>query len=147
MKQNRIDPAVLSPHNLPYRMRLLVQLFGRQFQQVLNPFDLTPLHWGILSVLWQEDGLRTQTIAERLEQLGGTLTVGLDSMEMRGLVKRKADLKDRRVSRVWLRPRGADLQQRLVPEVSNFVAEIFSCLSAAEQKQLSQLVEPPAGSS
>jgi DNA-binding MarR family transcriptional regulator len=135
------EPAILAPENLPYRMRLLVQAMGRMFQNVLDPFDITPLHWGILCCLWREDGLPTQTIANRLEQLGGTITVGLDSMEKRGLVSRKADLKDRRISRVWLRRRGRDLERELSPGVMALVNRMFECLSTRELSQLSACVD------
>ncbi len=122
-------------------MRLLVQLLGRRFHEVLDPFHLTPLHWGVLCLLWQEDGQRTQAIARELEQLGGTLTVGLDTMEKRGLVRRKQDEHDKRVSRVWLTRRGRELESRVVPEVSALIERIFSCLDAKEVSELSRMVD------
>lgn len=131
---------ILAPRNLPYQMRLLVQLLTRRFQDVIAPFHLTPLHWGVLSCLWQQDGLTTRAISLQLEQLGGNLTVGLDSMEKRGLVRRRTDRHDRRISRVWLTKRGAALRADVVPVVEAFVGRIFSCLSPAETVQLNALV-------
>jgi DNA-binding MarR family transcriptional regulator len=131
---------VLAPLNLPYQMRLLVQLLTRRFQAVIEPFDLTPLHWGVLSCLWREDGLATQSIATRLEQLGGTVTVGLDAMEKRGLVRRKQDPDDGRVSRVWLSKKGAAMQERLVPLVSKFVEQVFSGFTKEECSEFGRMV-------
>ena len=119
-------------------MRLVVQSMGRKFQERLNPWDLTPLHWGILSCLWKEDGLATQAIARRLQQLGGTVTVGLDAMEKRKLVARKPDAQDARISRIWLRKRGRDLEAEVVPSVEALVEEMFACFSDAELAQLSE---------
>jgi DNA-binding MarR family transcriptional regulator len=132
--------GVLTPHNLPYQMRLLVQLLARRFQDTIAPYNLTPLHWGILSCLWRQDGLMTHSIAAQLEQLGGTLTVGLTSMEKRKLVRRRPDRRDRRISRVWLTKRGAALQQEVVPAVEAFVGRVFACLSEKEVDQLSELI-------
>ncbi|MBV9390481.1 MAG: winged helix-turn-helix transcriptional regulator, partial [Verrucomicrobia bacterium] len=56
-------------------------------------------HWGCL---WHVDGLRTQQITGELRQLGGTITVALDCMELRELICRETDPSDRRISRVWL---------------------------------------------
>jgi DNA-binding MarR family transcriptional regulator len=117
-------------------MRLLVQLLTRRFQDVIEPYGLTPLHWGVLSCLWQEDGLATQAIATRLEQLGGTVTVGLDVMEKRGLIRRKADAQDRRISRVWLTRKGGETQQKLVPLVSAFVEQVFAVFTPGERATL-----------
>lgn len=134
-------PNALAPNNLPYQMRLLVQLLTRQFHEVIAPFDLTPLHWGILSCLWQQDGLMTRAIASQLEQLGGTLTVGLDSMERRRLIRRAADADDRRISRVWLTKRGIGLRAEVLPVVQNFVDRSFSCLTEEEAIQLAATVQ------
>jgi DNA-binding MarR family transcriptional regulator len=133
--------GVLAPSNLPAQMRLLVQLLTRRFQEVILPYDITPLHWGVLSCLWREDGLTTRAIVEQLDQLGGTVTVGLDSMEKRGLVRRCADKKDRRISRIWLTKRGAKLESKIVPVVKAFMGKIFSCLSEKERQELAGLVE------
>ncbi len=132
--------SVLAPHNLPYQMRLLVQLLTRRFQAVIEPFELTPLHWGVLSCLWQEDGLATQSIATRLEQLGGTVTVGLDAMEKRGIVRRRQDPDDGRISRVWLSKKGAAMQERLVPLVSTFVEQVFSGFTEEECSEFGRMV-------
>jgi len=133
--------SVLAPHNLPAQMRLLVQLLTRRFQEVISPYDITPLHWGILSCLWREDGLTTRAIVDQLDQLGGTVTVGLDSMEKRGLVRRRVDHNDRRISRIWLTKRGAKLENKVVPVVKNFMSKMFSCLSEKEKLQLASMVD------
>lgn len=132
---------ILAPSNLPFRLRLLAQLLTRRFQERMAPFDLTPLHWGILCCLWREDGLATQAVAQQLQQLGGTVTVGLDSMERRSLIRRRPDGKDKRVSRVWLTPRGRRLESRVVPPVRALVESMFSCFSPAEQDQFSKFVD------
>jgi DNA-binding MarR family transcriptional regulator len=141
------DPAaretpeeVLAPHNLPYQMRLLVQLLTRRFQAVIEPFGLTPLHWGVLSCLWRQNGLATQVIAAQLQQLGGTVTVGLDAMEKRGLIQRRQDVDDRRVSRVWLTRKGTALERKLVPLVSAYLEQVFSGFTTQECSELVRLV-------
>lgn len=138
--KRQLQEDVLSPHNLPYRIRLLVQLLTRRFADVLAPDHLTPLHWGILCCLWQQDGMATQAIAHQLQQLGGTITMGLDTMEKRDLVHRNPDPDDRRISRVWLTKQGEDLQGKLVPRVESFVQYTFSCLSAEDYEHLSTTV-------
>jgi DNA-binding MarR family transcriptional regulator len=121
-------------------MFLLVQQMTRRFQEILTPHGITPLHWGILCCLWGEDGLRTTQIAARLEQLGGTVTVGLDVMERDGFVGRKKDKNDGRVSRVYLTENGRDLKTTLEPAAAALIQEMFVTLTAAEYKSLSMLI-------
>jgi MarR family transcriptional regulator, organic hydroperoxide resistance regulator len=74
---------ILAPHSLGYRIKLLGQLTNRRLQEVLEPFGLTPFHWLVLCCLWQEDGLATSSIGDKLQQVGGTLTGVIDRMEER----------------------------------------------------------------
>ena len=89
---------VVAPHSVGYRIKLLSQLLSRNFQEQLEPLRLTPFHWVVLCCLWQEDGLATSAIGDKLQQVGGTLTGVLDRMEERGLIRRQRDSSDRRPS-------------------------------------------------
>jgi DNA-binding MarR family transcriptional regulator len=143
MKQQHAKSVdgVLTPGNLPYRMRLLVQAMTRHFQDLLQEYDITPLHWGVLSCLWREDGQATQAIAQTLQQLGGTLTVGIDAMERRGLVKRKRDNLDGRIVRVCLTKKGRAMEGAIVPKVEEFVGRLFACFSEKEYSEFSKSVD------
>lgn len=97
---------VLAPYNLGYKVKLLSQLMYRDFLERLEPYGLTPFHYLVLCCLWEEDGLSTSGIAQKLKQLGATLTGVVDRMEDRNLVYRKRDLNDRRIVRIWLTEEG-----------------------------------------
>ncbi len=131
---------VLAPRNLPYQMFLLVQQMTKRFQEILTPQGLTPLHWGILCCLWEEDGLGTTEIGTLLEQLGGTVTVGLDAMERDGLVQRKKDLVDGRVSRIFLTKRGASLKGTLAPAAAALIDDMFVTLTPDQYRELAKQV-------
>ena len=131
---------VMAPENLPFQLHLLVQSLTRKMHGVLSEFDLTVLHWGILCCLWTEDGQATQAISNRLDQLGGTITVGLDAMERRDLVKRKVDKEDHRVSRVFLTEAGCQLEGEVVPRVRDLLGIIFASTSPREYNALSRSV-------
>ena len=133
--------AMLAPYHLGYRIKLLSQLLGRTFQERLEPFGLTLCHWLVLCCLWQEDGLATSDIAERLKQVGGTLTGVLARMEERGLVRREQNPRDRRVWQIWLTPSGKQLQQVLPPVARDIRDQSMVGISIPEQEQLSQLLE------
>lgn len=133
--------TVLAPHNLGYRIKLLSQLLTRKFQERLEPLGLTPFHWVVLCCLWQEDGLATCKIGERLQQVGGTLTGVLDRMEERGLVRRERDPRDRRIYRIWLTPAGRQLEQVLPPMSKELWDEALAGIATPERQQLSQLID------
>jgi DNA-binding MarR family transcriptional regulator len=121
-------------------MFLLVQQMTKRFQEILTPHGVTPLHWGILCCLWEEDGLRTTEIGKRLEQLGGTVTVGLDVMERDGLVQRKTDGSDGRILRIFLTERGASLRTTLAPAAAALIEDMFATLAPGEYHDLAKQI-------
>jgi MarR family transcriptional regulator, organic hydroperoxide resistance regulator len=106
---------VRAPYGTGYRIKLLSQLLARKFTERLEPFGLTPFHWVVLCCLWEEDGLPTSSIGEKLQQVGGTLTGVLDRMEERKLIRRERDSRDRRIWRIWLTDAGKELETVLPP--------------------------------
>jgi DNA-binding MarR family transcriptional regulator len=131
---------VLAPYSLGYKIKLLSQLLTRKFTDQLEPFGLTPFHWLVLCCLWQEDGLPTSSIGEKLQQVGGTLTGVLDRMEERGLVRRERDTHDRRIWRIWLTDAGKELEKVLPPIAAELRDEAMRGISAADRELFSQLL-------
>jgi DNA-binding MarR family transcriptional regulator len=132
---------VLAPHSIGYRIKLLAQLSGRRFQERLEPFGLTPFHWLVLCCLWQEDGLPTSSIGEKLQQVGGTLTGVIDRMEERDLVRRERDRNDRRIWRIWLTEAGRELEDVLPPIAIAIREQAMSGISVADRKRFSELMD------
>ena len=132
---------ILAPQSLGYRIKLLGQLTNRRLQEVLEPFGLTPFHWLVLCCLWQEDGLATSSIGDKLQQVGGTLTGVIDRMEERDLVRRSRDTRDRRIWRIWLTDAGRELQNVLPPLVANIRDRGVDGFSEADRERFSELID------
>ena len=132
---------ILPPNALGYRLKLLSQLIDRKFQDLLDPFGLTPLQWGILCCLWQEDGLPTLQISRQLLQNSGNVSFALPLLEKQGYIQRWPDKSDRRILRVWLTPRGKELVDVLPQQAQELDQKLFRSLSAHERRQISTLVD------
>ncbi|MGQ9871556.1 MarR family winged helix-turn-helix transcriptional regulator [Leptodesmis sp.] len=133
--------AILAPYGLGYRIKLLSQLLGRKFQERLEPFGLTAFHWVVLCCLWEEDGLPTSGIGEKLQQVGGTMTGVLDRMEERGLIRRERDQHDRRVWRIWLTEEGKQLKDVLPPIAVEIREHAMQGIPVADREKFSELVD------
>ena len=142
-KRKVVDPwrEVLAPYGVGYRIKLLSQLLGRKFQEQLEPFGLTPFHWVVLCCLWEEDGLATCSIGEKLQQVGGTLTGVLDRMEERGLIRRERDPRDRRIWRIWLTQEGKQLQTVLPPIAVEIRDRAMQGIPSQECELFSQILD------
>ncbi|GAB1545361.1 MarR family transcriptional regulator [Scytonema sp. NUACC21] len=113
----------------------------RDFLGKLEPFGLTPFHWFVLCCLWEEDGLPTSVIAEKLGQLGATLTGVVDRMEERHLVRRERDTSDRRMVRIWLTPEGERLKEVLPPLGEKVIEKALAGITEPEREFLENILE------
>ena len=101
--------------------------------------DLTPSQFGVLEALHHLGPLNQGEICSKLLLSGGNVTVVIDNLEKRGLVRRERAEHDRRVVIVSLTEAGAALIAHIFPLHAAAVAEGMSALSAAEQQTLGQL--------
>ena len=131
----------LAPYNLGYKLKLASQLMYRDFLERLEPYGLTPFHYLVLCCLWEENGLPTSGIAERLKQLGATLTGVVDRMEQRDLVYRQRDEGDRRIVRIWLTDEGKRLRNILPSLGEKTIISATQDVSPAEQKVILQSLD------
>ncbi|MDJ0599991.1 MAG: MarR family transcriptional regulator [Crocosphaera sp.] len=131
----------LAPYNLGYKVKLLSQLMYRDFLERLEPYGLTPFHYLVLCCLWEEDGLSTSGIAEKLKQLGATLTGVVDRMEERHLVYRERDSQDRRIVRIWLSEEGKQLMHILPSIGAETIDKATQGIPSHEQEALLKLLD------
>lgn len=131
----------LAPYNLGYKLKLASQLMYRDFLERLEPYGLTPFHYLVLCCLWEENGLPTSGIAERLKQLGATLTGVVDRMEQRDLVYRQRDEGDRRIVRIWLTDEGKKLRNVLPSLGEKTIVSATHNISPAEQQVVLQSLD------
>ncbi len=76
--------------------------------------EATSEQWKILIILWFEDGLTQQQLAEKTFKSKVSLVKLVDGLERRGLVRRTPDPSDRRSNRIFLTPKGTSIQEQLI---------------------------------
>lgn len=106
----------------------------------LAQFDVTPVQYGILKCLWDEDGQTPKQIARTLSLDGSTITGILDRMENKNLVRRTPDPEDRRTLKVVITNQGLELREcieEVIEEVNKRILEMFTF---EEQEQLKKFL-------
>lgn len=106
----------------------------RQFRSLGR--DLSTAQWEVLTRLWQRDGASQTALARGAGRDKAGMTRLLDRMERDGLVERRADPADRRVSRAFLTPDGRSLHDDLLPIVSQTIEK---ALQGLDEKELTAL--------
>lgn len=117
-------------------------VIGKLSDSFFSPFDLTEAQYNILIVLKLENKKLTQVeIGERLVSSRANITLILDKMEKKGLVKRERIENDRRVLMVDLTAKGRKLVDAVEAKYVAEVERLMSSLTETECKEMSRLLE------
>jgi len=88
-----------------------------------------------------EQGLNPSELADKAGVTRATMTGLLDTLEKDGVIRREADVRDRRTVLVRLTETGRALLERMLPDYFECVARLMAPLSAIERKQLVALLQ------
>ena len=111
-------------------------------ESFFSPFGITGAQYNILIVLKLVNKALTQVeIGERLISSRANITLLLDKMEAKGLVKRERIESDRRVLMVDLTARGRKAVDTVEVKYVAEVERLMSCLTGTECKEMSRLLE------
>ena len=82
------------------------QAFDLELQ---NRVDVTLAQWRAINIIRLQSGIAQREIANRLSLDASSLIPLIDRLERKGLVKRRADIDDRRINRLYLTEKAESL--------------------------------------
>ena len=127
---------------------LLTTSQHRVFQEVskrLEPFDVTPVQYGVLYCLWKVDKTTPKEIAAELKLENSTISGILDRMEKKDLLKRQVSIEDRRYIEVVLTEKGAALEKPVLDTIDTANIDILADIPDEEQQILKKNLRLLAG--
>lgn len=93
----------------------------------------------MLFILNEKDGQSQKEIADTLNVKASTITVMLNRMEKAGLVERRQDTVDQRISRVYITEKGKKVCKKASDVMKNIEAECFENFTVEEKVLLGRL--------
>jgi MarR family 2-MHQ and catechol resistance regulon transcriptional repressor len=115
------------------------ELVTTRIHRHLNAVNLTISQFGVLEALFHLGSLSQRDLAEKLLKSGGNMTMVIDNLEKRQLVKRERSAEDRRFVSVCLTEEGRQLISKIFPQHVAAVVEEISILTESEQAELGRL--------
>jgi MarR family transcriptional regulator, 2-MHQ and catechol-resistance regulon repressor len=95
--------------------------------------------FAVLEALYHVGPLNLGDLARRILTSSGNLTLVVDNLEKRGLVKRQQQGRDKRFILATLTPAGRRLVGRMFPEHARRITEVMARLRPADQEKLGAL--------
>lgn len=115
------------------------------FKGELDDLDMTPPQFGLMSFLWQQDGLSQVELSEK-SQVDRTTVGGLiDRLEKIGLVERHPHPQDRRAYQIRLTQKGRDLEPVLTERAIKASATFTAGLTDHDLSELTRMLETLRG--
>ena len=101
--------------------------------------ELTPSQFGVLEALYHLGPMHQCDLGERILKSSGNMTLVIDNLEKRALVRRERSLEDRRFIQVHLTPEGERLIRRVFPGHADAITRELAVLTQEEQRTLGNL--------
>lgn len=105
----------------------------------LRDYQLTISQFGVLEAIYHLGPLQAGELARKILKSSGNLTLVLDNLTRRSLVRRERREDDRRCIDIHLTDDGRALIESILPRHVAGVVATFGALSADEQEQLAAL--------
>lgn len=135
----RVDMGILSDR-FGYNLRRTHSAVLNHLEKSFEPLGIRPRQYGILTIVGRNPGLNQGQVSEALA-IARTNFVGmLDTMEKRGLVKRKPAENDRRSYALYLTPKGAALLEKLSQIDAEHEIKMRSLIGEKDASQLLALL-------
>ncbi|MDD2851399.1 MAG: MarR family transcriptional regulator [Desulfuromonadaceae bacterium] len=123
---------------------LLAKAYQRAWailREEIEPYDLTPPQFALLSFLWQQDGLTQVELSEKGQIDRSTVGGLIDRLERNGLLERRRHPQDRRAYRIYLTEQGKGLEQTLTQCAGKSLQRFTSGLTEDEIVELRRMLE------
>lgn len=119
-------------------MRATESMTARAHRQ-LSTFGLTFSQFGVLEALYHLGPMAQSEIGQKILRSSGNMTMVIDNLEKRILVRRERNLADRRFFIIHLTDEGKKLISSIFPSHAAEIARELGVLTPAEQQTLGRL--------
>ena len=124
------------PLNTYTKLMRAAESVTSRVNRFLTPFNLTISQFGVLEALYHKGPLCQRDIAAKILKSTGNITLVIDNLEKRGLVRRERGSDDRRFLTVHLTDEGANLIAQAFARVEAAIVADMAALTAREQEDL-----------
>ncbi len=132
------DSEVLALSALINLVRAAESVMGRLNSQFTG-VPVSQSQFSVLDSLYHLGPLSQRELGEKLLKTSGNMTMVVDNLEKRELVRRERGERDRRIVTVHLTDKGRETIQSLLPQRAAAIQEEMSVLTEAEQEDLRRL--------
>lgn len=122
-------------------MSHVIRLYRKNVDALIQAYDVYPGQPPLLLQLAHQDGQMQKDLAKSLHLTPATLTVMITRMERVGLIQRKADVHDQRISRIFLTEKGRVALSAVRSALQKIESSCFENFSTEEKQLFHRLLQ------
>lgn len=126
--------------SLYYIFHQIIKLHFKRTFECLEHIGIYPGQPPMLGSLYKNDGQSQKELANKLSIKPATITVMINRMEKMELLERRQDIKDQRVSRVFLTEKGKKIWEKTSKVMEEINLECFDNFTEEEKILLRRLL-------
>ena len=119
----------------------VVRAYNYQMMRKVHDAGIHPGQMPLLLLLHEQDGRSQKELVDKMKVKPATITVMLNRMEKSGLIERRADSVDMRVSRVYLLPQGTAVIGHVEQVVHQIEEQCFAGFREEEKVLLRRFLQ------
>jgi MarR family 2-MHQ and catechol resistance regulon transcriptional repressor len=137
--KHRYDTGVARALKTYVKLMRATESMTARAHRKLSTFGLTFSQFGVLEALYHLGPLSQSEIGQKILRSSGNMTMVIDNLEKRKLVRRKRHRADRRFFIIHLTVEGQKLISSIFPSHAAQIARELDVLTPAEQQTLGSL--------
>ncbi|KGP72108.1 MarR family winged helix-turn-helix transcriptional regulator [Pontibacillus yanchengensis] len=106
----------------------------------LEPYNLAPEQNLIMMLLWEEDGLTQNQLAQKLNKDKTNVARMASNLEKKGFITRSLSIEDRRSLKLYLTEEGKQLGEKVIPIAEEFNDVVCNGITNEELMELERIL-------
>ena len=137
--KHRLDAGEARALNTYVKLMRATESVTARAHRQLSSFGLTISQFGVLEALYHLGPMSQSEIGRKILRSSGNMTMVIDNLEKRNLVRRERNRADRRFFIIHLTDDGKKLISSIFPSHAAEIARALDVLTPAEQQTLGRL--------
>lgn len=123
---------MLKDDSIQGRFTKLIHLYYRKTFEIFKETEIHPKQVPLMIILDKKEGMSQKEISQELNISPPTVAVSIKRLEKAGLVERRADERDQRMSRIYLTVQGREIIEKSKACIEENERIIFKGFSESE---------------
>lgn len=142
MKKDNINNEIENDFDILKEIFTLLKLTSKYYDKVCKEYNITQVQFEVLYLLYvgKDNSFKMSSLGDKLEIARSGVTILIDKMALAGLVIRRPDIDDRRITNVMLTEKGNKIMNEIFPGDRFFKVSKLDFIQQDERELLCKLI-------